>query len=161
MSYESSIHTNHDTESHYSTRASLLDRAQEFIEDHQKATSIVLLGAVATGALISFNSLRGGTNDPSRFEHNPAVTSVTLEEDARVRYDPNVENTEGGNLIDVVDQAITVPTVNGVYTHVEFRNGKWIGVDPASIPNFDSKGDKDNIVWINEGKISTTTAESE
>lgn len=125
----------------------------------------VRIGAAVVGIALAaeaFGGLSGGNSDPNKYEINQNVSSVTLEEGANIRHDPLVGSAEDSLPIHTLDHATTIDTPSGAYHAEEYRNGSWVGIkltdiDPAAIPNFDTKGDKDGIGWINNQKVSATT----
>lgn len=136
-------------------RPSAAERGMDFVRRHDKLATTAVSALAITGLAIGLKSLEGGSNNPSRFDHNTNVTQVHFDEGANVRYDPNVDSDTAP--ITTLDKSIDITTPSGDYGLDEMHNGHWVGVDAANIPGFDAKGDKDGIVWVNEQKASETT----
>ena len=128
-------------------RPTIAERAMDFVHDHKTATTALVGMGVLAASLAGLDSLKGGSNDPARFEQNPNVQAVHIEEGANLRYDPYVDQD---NYIATLGQEVTVTTPGGIHQHEELHNGHWLGVNATDIPNFDAKGDKDGIIWINQ-----------
>lgn len=115
-----------------------------------------VLGLTAVGiAAGSMFNLSGGNSDPDKYKPDPSLTSVTFEEGANIRYEPFVDNDMVP--IKTLDSAMTFDTPDGAYVTEEFHNGTWIGTKADNIPNFDSAGDRDGVVWVNTQKSSAST----
>lgn len=144
------IHTNEEYQ------PSLAERGMDLIGRHEGAVTVAL-GVLATaGLLLGAKGLEGGTNDPSRFTHDTNVTAVHFDEGANVRHDPFVSSDTPA--ISHLDKPIEISTPDGAFEHTERHNGTWVGVKVTDMPrDFDTKGDKDGIVWVNLQKASETT----
>lgn len=112
------------------------------------------IAVIAAGSLLAIDAYTSANADPkdAPFKHLENVTSVQLDEGARIRHAPTADNEPP---IAVLESSLAVETPDGVEMKTEFRNGTWFGVKATDIPNFDSHFDDDGIVWINEQKAST------
>jgi hypothetical protein len=157
MNHEYTIPTMKSNEEH--TLSSHPNRLVEFGERHGMKIAITLgLAATAIAAATSMNYLRGGNDDPSKFEKNEAVEKVVFDEGARLRNDPFVGDEPPLTTLDHVTE---ISTPGGVWTHAEFHNGNWVGVDKNSVPGLESYPDNDGIVWVNEQKVSSSADSAE
>lgn len=118
---------------------------------HSKTLKVI--GIIATGSVLAMNLYNGvtaKTEEKSPFTHRDDVTSVQLDQGARIRHAPTTANEPP---ITELEAPMTVLTPNGVDTHTEFHNGTWIGIDSDSI----GVEDDDGKVWINSQKITTNS----
>jgi hypothetical protein len=81
-------------------------------------------------------------------------------------------NGEGNNQIPSIDNEITLSKTEDIRVHEDETNGDWFGIPVADIekinPDFNDKGDKDGVVWVNrqgadvkyEDVASTSSPES-
>ncbi|MEP7205101.1 MAG: hypothetical protein ABI716_02820 [Candidatus Saccharibacteria bacterium] len=118
-----------------------------------KARKLAAIGALATVVLT------GCSDTPKDYgEKNPKVSSVSLDNGARIRNDPFVGSSpEFDSLIRTVDlnnlaNSIDIPTPGGVYEQRD-ANGEWYGIPAADFPaGSEMKDDSDGIVWVNDAK---------
>lgn len=126
----------------------------------------VALAVATTGVLISQNPAETGRSHPvyELGDSNPYISSLTIDEGARLRQDPFVVEDAAGwtNLIGTTDEVVTVNIISGVDKIYVVRNvsgdrtGDWYGITAASLsdlelPDYD---DSDGILWVNEQKAS-------
>jgi|GEM_PF-1128581 len=131
-----------------------LDQPDRMSLGKRVAVGAALTAALAGGAA-ALNATEGGSHNPEQGDLDTTVTSITLDEDARVRFDPYVGHTDvDDTLADVTDTQITIDTPDGVRVKTDTANGDWYGVEANQIPNFDGTKDADGIVWVNEQKAS-------
>lgn len=123
--------------------------------ERTKKINKALLSAV--GAALAITTLAGATGC-SKVEAKPVDTtieSVTLDKGARLRSEPLVgDSLHGeGNLLDTVDDTMTVEANQDIQVKEDLANGDWYGIPAESLkrvdPDLDIKGDKDGVVWVN------------
>lgn len=152
MNHEYTIPTMKSNEEY--TPASRPNRLADFGERYGMKIAVTLgLAATAIAAVAGMNHLRGGNSDPTKFDKNDAIEKVVFDEGARLRNDPYVGDEPP---LTTLDHATEVSTPDGVWTHAEFHNGNWVGVNKNSVPGLESYPDNDGIVWVNEQKISSS-----
>lgn len=136
------------------------------IESKEKRVSKkAKLGAFLGGGALLLTAC--STETPVDYgEPDTEVTSVTLQDEARIRGTPQVGNeAETSNLLYQVDlrdlaTEIDIPTPSGVYESEDSANGDWIGISVNDLPTElqEKLNDKDGIVWINEKMAAENTS---
>lgn len=139
--------------SHHDHQPTLASHMQEALQSKTLKIAATI-GVLAAGTMLALHEqdTTAGTSEETQVTHLDKVTSVHLEDGARIRHSPTAENEPP---IAELDAPTTIMTPQGVEMRTEFHNGRWIGVNATDIPNFDSKFDSDGIVWINEQKATT------
>lgn len=118
-------------------------------------------GGIAAGAALvaggfGLNHMGGGDNLPERGDLDTSISSITLEQGANIRFDPEVKNAvTGPTLIESTDAEVTVTTDEGVRVLEDTNNGTWYGFEATQIPDLGNTNDKDGIVWVNEAGIDS------
>lgn len=129
-------------------------------------SAIALSAAVLAGTTgITGCSAQEKSSDPfieAQYTADPDVTSVTIEEGARIRETPGVlEDEYANNRIEEADEAIDVATDKGITISGDTANGDWYGISVDDMqqadPDFDIKDDTDGdgTVWVNSQKAHT------
>lgn len=141
---------------HYTSEPNIHDHQPTLASHAHEALhskTLKVIGIVATGSVLAMNLYNGVTakaEEKSPFTHRDDVTSVQLDEGARIRHAPTTANEPP---ITELEAPMTILTPNGVDTHTEFHNGTWISIDAASL----GVSDGDGKLWINSQKITTNT----
>lgn len=116
------------------------------------------LASVTAGA-VGINALEGGnSNGESRGDIDGTIQSLTLNPEANLRHDPSAQYGENDNLVLNLGATVEINAVNDIRVLNDTNNGTWYGIPTADIkeviPNLDTKGDKDNIIWVNEQGVA-------
>lgn len=121
----------------------------------KKITKFALGIALATTIIAAGKSFEGGSKSAEAFgEINPQIASITLQQEANLRYDPVVAGGEDNNIIESTEKPIHIETNGDVRVHADEANGDWYGIPVAEVrkadPTFKDHGDKDGVVWVNQ-----------
>ena len=127
---------------------------------------IATLTGIGVGLLA--HSEGGSDKGAERGTLDKTISSITLSPGAHLRFDPYVANPESEAPNDVLQlqDRISIDINSDARVLEGTSNGTWFAIPSsevaAVIPDFDSKNDKDGILWVNEqGVESVQTTESE
>jgi hypothetical protein len=116
-------------------------------------TGLVLSGIAAVG-ITGIASEAGGTNNPNQGVADPSIESVTLNPGANLRLDPWVGTGDQPTGVLQLDARVTIDANHDIRVLDDDKTGEWIGIPLAdikvSIPDINSEGDKDGILWVSE-----------
>lgn len=124
-----------------------------------------LRGGAAVGAIglaiLGWNAMEGGNdNGNERGEVITGVASIELNDDARFRNDPHVEDNDGStNRVLELNTPVTIDINDDIRRLDNTNNGTWYGISTEDLavqyPSVLSSGDKDGIVWVNEQGVDS------
>ena len=138
----------------------MTERGKNVLKGAGVVAGLAAVGGIAAGMA----QPDGGSYNPDRGEADASISSISLAENANLRYDPNVGTGDENNLIDQLDAAVTVDPESDVRVLHGTENGTWYGVNSedisTAIPNFDDLEDKDSIVWVNEQNVESIQKDS-
>lgn len=120
------------------------------------------------GAYTGLNYIdNDGSRSPEKFgEINPTINEIYIEEGANFRHDPVVEDNDGGNVIETIEQPLNIEDLSGkIRVRDDKINGDWYGIPIEDIkkvnPDFKDRGDNDDIAWVNTQKADITSSTEE
>ena len=120
------------------------------------------LRASTAGVLLGVLALNACAGEEPGIEHNPDVTTITIETDAKVRENAAVIDDEYDGVTNLVfknlGEDFSFDTPQGVDEKKD-DNGVWFGVPAEDFPP-DYQGmvnkDEDGVLWVNEQRASVT-----
>jgi hypothetical protein len=132
----------------------------------RRLVALALIGAGAASGMYAVNKHNDRSDRPVKPEAvkvghvDRSITSISLEDGARIRKDPFVPSisSESNNLVDELEEPITVETDGKAVVASETPDGNWYGIPAESLrridPDFKLKGDSDGYVWVNHQKAT-------
>lgn len=135
-----------------------LNSARRLVSPGQVAGGVVLAGVVL-GAAMGIEAMHGGSeNGADRGEIDPTIETIVLDPDANLRFDPSVKDEEENNLVLHPGAQVMIDANHDIRVLTDTNNGTWYAIPAehleAAIENFDDRGDKDDLIWVNEAGVA-------
>ena len=126
----------------------------------------VLATLVIVGSGYAIENLSGGSNNPDKFSYvDKDINAITFGPgEYSIKHDPISDDVNDPTLIESlkIDTTTTIETKDGVRITGSNENpdyesitGVYYGLPSEYLPDFNDKGDNDNIVWVRFDKNIT------